>query len=158
MSLWGKFDTITVAGTVAVTNGSAAVVGTGTSFTSLVPGITVVVAGVKYKVRSIESNTAMTLTSNYTGTTASGLTITAQDAPKNLRFTDVRNVVFVDNTEAAVASNRAKGLKSPGWWKYTTHTTDGGSKTKHKAELLVALPVVAAVSGDANDDSIVADA
>lgn len=67
------------------------------------------------------------------------------------------DLYFVDITEANVASNRAKGLKSPGWWKYSTYTDNEG-ETRHRAELLVALPVTSAVAGDANDDAVVADA
>jgi len=73
-----------------------------------------------------------------------------------------RGLVFVSREESLVAANRAKGLVSPGWWLYTTYT-DSGSATRHKAELLIALDVLNATSGDAGvtgtgDDTIVADA
>lgn len=73
-----------------------------------------------------------------------------------------KGLVFVSVEEAAIAANRAKGLVSPGWWLYTTYT-DSGSATRHKAELLVAIAVANADSGDlgvtgAGDDTIVADA
>jgi hypothetical protein len=51
-----------------------------------------------------------------------GKTDTLASAPKYLSSasgaspqTDVDNAFFVDTTEAAVTSNRAKGLKTPGW-------------------------------------------
>lgn len=67
---------VAVTGTVAVTNGSTAVTGTGTVFSSqLASGGTVCVSGVCYTIASIASNTALTLGSAYTGTTASGLTM-----------------------------------------------------------------------------------
>lgn len=80
----------------------------------------------------------------------------------NPKDADRRGLVFVSNEEAAIAANRAKGLVSPGWWLYTTYT-DANSATRHKAELLIAISVANAVSGDAGvtgagDDTIVADA
>jgi hypothetical protein len=51
-----------------------------------------------------------------------GKTDTLASAPKYLSSasgaspqTDVDNAFFVDTTEAAVTSNRAKGIKTPGW-------------------------------------------
>ena len=43
----------------------------------------------------------------------------------------------VDRAEAAVAANRAKGLKTPGWVEYRTYT-DAQGNTRHKADVLVA--------------------
>ena len=72
---------------------------------------------------------------------------------------DEDNAVFVDLTEAGVASNRAKGLTGPGWWLY--HTAGG----RHHAECLVPMKVTAVAAGDlgvtgntAVEDTIVADA
>jgi len=44
----------------------------------------------------------------------------------------------VDRSEAAIAGNRAKGLKTPGWTQYSTYV-DGNGNTRHKAETLVVL-------------------
>ena len=44
-------------------------------------------------------------------------------------------IVFVDETEAGLAANKARGLSSPGWWSYRTYT-DAAGKTRHKAEQL----------------------
>ncbi|EPQ6910201.1 tail fiber domain-containing protein [Citrobacter freundii] len=65
------------AGTLILTNNSAAVAGTGTAFTTEVAAgdfIVVTVGGVPYTlpVKSVESGTALTLVSNYTGPTQSG--------------------------------------------------------------------------------------
>lgn len=65
------------AGTVAATNASAAVVGTGTTFTtSYVAGDKIGISGVVYTILSITDATHLTLTANYAGTTASGLSYT----------------------------------------------------------------------------------
>ena len=70
--------TTAVAGTVAVNNGSATVAGTGTVFsTQLASGGLVCINGVCYTVTAIGSNTSLTLSSAYTGTTATGLTMQA---------------------------------------------------------------------------------
>ena len=47
-------------------------------------------------------------------------------------------ILFIDNTEAALAENKARGLNAPGWWSYFTYT-DGGGNTRHKAEMLVTI-------------------
>ena len=65
------------AGTLTLTNNSAAVAGSGTAFTSEVATgdfIVVTVGGVPYTlpVKSVESGTALTLVSNYTGPTQAG--------------------------------------------------------------------------------------
>ena len=106
-----------------------------------------------------------------TGATTGRLNITAVgDGTQSLQRTGLANpmdserkgLVFVSREESLIAGNRAKGLVSPGWWLYTTYT-DGNSRTRHKAELLIAIDVLNAVSGDAGtsgtgDDTIVADA
>ena len=40
------------------------------------------------------------------------------DTNNTNKSNDKDNAVFVDLTEAGVASNRAKGLTGPGWWLY----------------------------------------
>lgn len=66
------------------------------------------------------------------------------------------DIFFVDATEAQVASNKAKGITGAGWWKITTYT-DAQTQTRWKAECLVAMTVPVGTSGDAADDSVVAD-
>ena len=100
-----------------------------------------------------------------------GKTDTLADAPKYLETNanntnkshDKDNAIFVDTTEAAVSSNRAKGIKTPGWNLYNTYTTADG-RTRHIVEPLVAMKVSASVAGDlgvtantAVEDTIVAD-
>lgn len=71
----GSANPSALTGTISVTNGSASVTGSGTNFTGqLAVGdmVRVDADGNWYKVLSIGSNTALTLTANYTGTTASG--------------------------------------------------------------------------------------
>jgi hypothetical protein len=60
-------------GTIAVTQGSAAVTGTGTQFAEqLKPGDFTVIRGQTYRVTSIASNTSMFVTPEYRGTTIAG--------------------------------------------------------------------------------------
>ena len=64
------------------------------------------------------------------------------------------SIYLVDNTEAEVASNRAKGLKTPGWNTYITYTDSNGN-TRHKSETLVALNVSSVDAGDTGANDIV---
>jgi hypothetical protein len=68
---------------------------------------------------------------------------------------------FVDTTEAGVTSNRAAGLRTPGWNLFTTYTDTNGN-TRRRVESLVPMKVTAAAAGDlgvsgSGDDSTVAD-
>jgi hypothetical protein len=80
------------------------------------------------------------------------------DAANRNVSNDADNAVFVDLTEAGVAANRAKGLKTPGW---NLYSNAGG---RHRTEVLVAMKVTAAAAGDAGitgnttiEDTTVAD-
>ena len=49
-----------------------------------------------------------------------------------------KQTIFIDDTEAALAENKARGLNAPGWWSYFTYTDTEGH-TRHKAEMLVTI-------------------
>jgi hypothetical protein len=126
MALWGKQDAATPAGTsIGVTNGSAAVTGSGTTFlTDIDAGDTLIIETTKYKVLSITSDTALTLTSTFEGTggtkTISSAPVRVQQSPKNLTLTEKRATLGIDATESqaggdniiavAVASGGARYL------------------------------------------------
>ena len=78
------------------------------------------------------------------------------DANNTNKSHDADNAYFVDTDEARVTSNRAKGLKTPGWNLYHTYT-DANGNTRHKAEALVVMKVSATDAGDQADDAVVAD-
>lgn len=61
-------------GTISVTNGSAAITGSGTTFTAPMAGKKININNVFYTILSYTSATSIILSTNYTGTTASGLT------------------------------------------------------------------------------------
>lgn len=86
-----------------------------------------------------------------------GRTDAANDKPKNLSTAQKTEVFFVDLTEAASNANRAKGIKTPGWNRITTHT-DAQGQQRNKVEVLVALAATAVAAGDAADDTVVGDA
>ena len=49
---------------------------------------------------------------------------------------NTKTIVFIDDTEAQLAENKARGLNAPGWWAYDTYTDMHGN-TRHKAEQIV---------------------
>ena len=72
----------TLTGTLTATNGSATVTGSGTLFVSeLTFGDIITLSGVAYTVQSVASNTSLTLTANFAGTTSSSLTSVAALRP-----------------------------------------------------------------------------
>jgi len=82
-------------------------------------------------------------------------TDTADGVPKYLDAGDAANAYFIDTTEAAVASNRAKGLKTTGWNLYEEY-----GNGRKRVETLVAMRRTAVEAGDAGvtGDTAVEDA
>lgn len=67
---------------------------------------------------------------------------------------DVNNTFFVDKTEATISSNRAAGIRTPGWNLIYTYTDSEGN-TRRKIESLVPMKVSASDAGDAEDVVVV---
>ena len=68
-----------------------------------------------------------------------------------------KQTIFIDDTEAALAENKARGLNAPGWWSYYTFT-DCDGHTRHKAEMLVTIAGPEANADETQaDDAIAAD-
>ena len=68
-----------------------------------------------------------------------------------------KQILFIDDTEAALAENKARGLNAPGWWSYYTFTDCEGN-TRHKAEMLVTIADPEANAQETQaDDSAAAD-
>ena len=68
-----------------------------------------------------------------------------------------KQTIFIDDTEAALAENKARGLNAPGWWSYYTFTDCDGN-TRHKAEMLVTIAGPEANADETqHDDSVAAD-
>ena len=62
-----------------------------------------------------------------------------------------KTTLYIDETEAALESNKERGLNAPGWWSYYTYTDSSGA-TRHKAEQLVFV-----AGGDTNANETQAD-
>ena len=68
-----------------------------------------------------------------------------------------KQTIFIDDTEAALAENKARGLNAPGWWSYFTYTDCDGN-TRHKAEMLVTIAGPDLNSNETQaDDAVAAD-
>jgi hypothetical protein len=142
MALWGNKDTKSVTGTVAVTNSNTTVTGTGTAFaTELKAGNSLVIATVPYGIAAIANTTSLTLSSVYAGSTASGLTVTANESPASVPHTDKPAVFGVDTTEylaggdnvtaVAVAVSGTRYLEVPA----VTFSGGGGSSAAATASI-----------------------
>ena len=69
-----------------------------------------------------------------------------------------KTIVFVDETEAALAQNKSRGINAPGWWSYFTYSDSSGN-TRHKAEHLITLANADANANETqSDDTIAGDA
>ena len=85
-----------------------------------------------------------------------GKTDATESKPKYLSSADAANAVFVSREEALLKTNKDKGILGAGWW-LVKEFTDADGKPRYKSELLVAMSVANATSGDAADDAKVAD-
>ena len=102
-------------GTVTVTNGSAAVVGSGTTWLNVVaPGWGFVGPdGKVYEVLNVVSDTSLTLGRNYTGTTAAGASYDAYPTQGEIRDLAAQVLTLI-NDYALVRDNAGAGKFQPG--------------------------------------------
>ena len=158
MALWGKRDRYSITGTANAVLGSTTVTGNATAvFTTEIDSRdSVYINGTHVKVEVATEANSLTLSTAWPSANASAQTIFGQDSPKYIPYDDIENIYGVDLTEAQVAANMAKGLKTPGWVRYKTYTDMHGA-TRHKAESLVVMrSMTQAVAGDA-EDTVLAD-
>lgn len=101
------------------------------------------------------TNGVLPVTFNPNGTTAAASGIVRPYISGSSPYTDSQ-IVFVDREEAAIPDNRARGLRSPGWWLYSTKTDNDGTE-RFFSELLVAVDVPVSSAGDAADDESAAE-
>ena len=118
----------TLAGTLTATNGSPTVTGVGTLFTTqLAFGDAITLSGVPYTVQTVTSNTSLTLSANYAGTTSSSLTLVAALRPAAIDGTyaglTVRefgissaNSVVTTTTPAIIKVSLGPLAKYPGYY------------------------------------------
>lgn len=90
---------VTVAGTIATTNNSTIVTGSGTAFSSDIVGLGLFIDGSWNYVASVDSATQLTLESDYTGPTQSGLTVVAADVITNVT---IRKLIIVNSATAGI--------------------------------------------------------
>lgn len=131
---WVNVTPTYTTGTIAVTNGSKTVTGTGTAWSArgITPFQHIKIAGVWYQIGPIASDTSLQLTANYAGATASGLSYTIQrtwDDPVPV-FSSAHNQTTQHNGISCVIFNQtlyiagtylggADGLKRPAVVKVT---------------------------------------
>lgn len=96
------------------------------------------------------TNGVVPLTFNPNGTTAAASAVVAVHIPNHSQYTDSQ-IVFVDREESLIPDNRSRGLKSPGWWLYSTKTDSDGAE-RYLAELLVAADIINSASGETSAD------
>ena len=66
-----------------------------------------------------------------------------------------KTIVYIDETEAALAQNKNRGLNAPGWWSYFTYNDSAGNP-RHKAEQVVFIAGGEANSGETQSDDTLA--
>jgi hypothetical protein len=155
MALWGTRDSYSITGTANVSNSVATTTVTGsntaTFITEIDIGDALVIAGKRRQVTAISAANSLTIATAWDGANQTGATITGQDVPKYVTAAEIasNNIIGVDDTEASLAANKARGIN-----KFVTYTDMHGT-TRYKTEPLVVMS--SAVTSDAPDDTIAAD-
>ena len=162
MSLWGNKDTVYSTGQITTITSGGVITGSGTTFSSsgLVEAGMMITLGSKGGgvIKSVDSNTQLTLHSAAGLTAGSGLTqaYNISEAPKSTALDSNHNVNEVYGSNAAEVGAAAGTIYEhthAGWVGITTYTDTHGN-TRTKTEVLVAM---SSIAGDAADDSILAD-
>ena len=162
MSLWGNKDTVYSTGNITTITAEGVVTGSGTTFTdsTLVEAGQVIEMGAYGSgvIKSVDSNTQLTLDSAAGLTAASGLTqaFNISESPKYLAKDSnwAGNEVYgSDTAEVGAAVGTIYEHTHAGWVGITTYTDTHGN-TRTKTEVFVA---GSSITTDAGDDSVLAD-
>ena len=160
MSLWGNKDTVYSTGNVTTITSAGVITISGSTLTGNVESGQMITMGTYGGgvIKSVDSNTQLTLHSAAGLTAGTGLTqaYNVSEAPKSTALDSNHNVNEVygsDATEVGVARTTIYSHDHAGWVGITTYTDTHGN-TRTKTEVLVAM---SSISGDAADDSVLAD-
>ena len=160
MSLWGNKDTVYSTGNVTTITSAGVITISGSTLTGNVEAGQMITMGAYGGgvIKSVDSNTQLTLHSTAGLTAGSGLTqaYNISEAPKSTALDSNHNINEVygsDATEVGVAKTTIYSHDHAGWVGITTYTDTHGN-TRTKTEVLVAM---SSISGDAADDSVLAD-
>lgn len=116
-----------------------------------------------YYVIRVDENTIQLAANSSNAAAGTDIDLTAVGTGTDALQVAPEELFFVDEEEAGVASNRAKGLRTGGW-NYYEEWTDQNGNTRRRVEPLIAMGVPAADAGDlgidgntAIEDTTVAD-
>ena len=100
-------DGSALTGTMTFTNGNAAVSGSGTNYDPEVKvgDIIISAGGVKHRVKAVTSDTALTLTENFSGSTENGVAATVTRPPLNFASA----APHIDNNVLGITSGESLG-------------------------------------------------
>mgnify|MGYP001501067346 CR=1 FL=1 len=160
MSLWGNKDTVYSTGNVTTITSGGVITISGSTLSGNVEAGQVIEMGAYGSgvIKSVDSNTQLTLDSAAGLTAGSGLTqaYNISESPKYLAKDSnwAGNEIYgSDATEVGVARTTIYSHDHAGWVGITTYTDTHGN-TRTKTEVLVAM---SSLTGDASDDSVLAD-
>ena len=160
MSLWGNKDTVYSTGNVTTITSAGVITISGSTLSSNVEAGQVIEMGAYGSgvIKSVDSNTQLTLDSAAGVTAASGLTqaYNVSESPKYLAKDSnwAGNEVYgSDTAEVGAAAGTIYEHTHAGWVGITTYTDTHGN-TRTKTEVFVA---GSSITTDASDDTVLAD-
>jgi hypothetical protein len=143
MSLWGKLYEEPLSGTVTLLQDETTVNGANTLFTTELSLNDVIALDVlatdRFRVVSIASDTEMEVEPISAETYLDVADAAFSQVPKYLSVTQAtQEAILVSTADAQNSSNRAAGIKTPGWNLSETYTDQNGN-TRVRVETLVAM-------------------
>ena len=101
MSVWGNADGVALSGTVAINQNAVAMTGSSTAFTTEVDiGDLLLIDDLPYRVATITSNTALTITEAFAPSNVTGKTATKRETPRHLSVAESDAIYGVSVTGA----------------------------------------------------------
>ena len=99
MSLWGNSDGVALTGTVAINQNAVAMTGSSTAFTTEVDiGDLLLIDDLPYRVATITSNTALTITEAFAPSNVTGKTATKRETPRHLSVAESDAIYGISTT------------------------------------------------------------
>ena len=137
MSLWGNSDGVALTGTVAINQNAVAMTGSSTVFTDEVDiGDLLLIDDLPYRVATITSNTALTITEAFAPSNVTGKTATKRETPRHLSVAESDAIYGISTTTNVEHTGGADNVVE-------VAVDSGGSGYVNAADAAVTIPAPA---------------
>ncbi|MCR4330741.1 MAG: hypothetical protein NUV49_02580, partial [Patescibacteria group bacterium] len=125
-------------GSIAITNGTTTITGTGTTFAAYMAGMylevtdtTVAGWGYPYKIASFSSTTSLTLEQNWQDTTITGAAYKIFQSPE---IPEEGHIILLDGVTADYYASNRDDITEATWWNNKFFTGDGQNSSRREGD------------------------